>query len=74
MQSMSVADLERAGDNCRAQKDYLQAIHYFNEALRKDGKNAKVYNKRGLAELSNGNYAAAKISFHKSYQVQQKVP
>ena len=53
MQSMTVADLEKAGDDCRAQKDYAQAIKYFREALRKDKKNAKLYNKLGLAELKD---------------------
>lgn len=74
VQSMSVADLEKAGDVSRAQKDYPQAILYFNEALRKDSKNAKLYNKLGLAELSNGNFAAAKISFTKATKYNKKYP
>jgi len=63
MQSMSVAELEKAGDACRAQKDYEQAVKYFDEALRKDSKNAKLYNKRGLAELSSGRYGEARTDF-----------
>lgn len=51
MESMSVADLEKAGDLARAQKDYTLAIRYFQTALRKDRKNAVLYNKLGLAEL-----------------------
>ncbi len=74
LQPMSVGDLEKAGDTSRALKDYQQAILYFNEALRKDGKNAKVYNKLGLAELSNGNVAAAKISFTKAAKYNKKYP
>jgi tetratricopeptide (TPR) repeat protein len=74
LQSMSVGDLEKAGDTSRAQKDYPQAIAYFNEAVRKDGKNAKLYNKLGLAELSNGNVAAARISFTKATKYNKKYP
>ncbi len=74
LQSMSVADLERAGDASRAQKDYVQAINYFNMALRKDGKNAKLYNKRGLAQLSSGDYMAAKASFLKATKYNRDYP
>jgi tetratricopeptide (TPR) repeat protein len=74
MQSMNAADLEKAGDNCRTQKDYAQAIKYFTEALRTDKKNAKLYNKRGLAELSNGAYAAAKEDFTKATKYNRNYP
>lgn len=74
MQSMSVAELEKAGDTCRAQKDYEQAITYFTEALRKDKKNAKLYNKRGLAELSNSQFAAARTDFTKATKYNRNYP
>ena len=57
MKSMTVAELEKAGDACRAQKDYAQAIQYFREALRKDPKNEVLYNKRGMAELKSDDSA-----------------
>ena len=74
MQSMTVAELEKAGDACRAQKDYEQAIRYFDEALRKDSKNAKLYNKRGLAELSSGQNAAARADFAKATKLDHSYP
>ncbi len=74
MQAMTVAQLEQAGDNCRAQKDYVQAIKYFNEAIRKDRKNARLYNKLGLAELANGDYQAARDHFGKAAQYNRKYP
>ena len=74
VRSMTAAQLEKAGDNCRAQKDYEQAIKYFNEALRKDSKNAKLYNKLGLAELSSGSYAAASAAFAKATKYDRKYP
>ena len=64
--SMTTAELEKAGDACRAQKDYEHAIQYFREALRKDRKNAVLYNKPGMAELKNGNPRDARGDFEKA--------
>jgi len=47
LKSMSVAQLEKAGDTCRIQKDYEQAIQYFQEAVRRDRKNATLYQQVG---------------------------
>jgi Flp pilus assembly protein TadD len=66
IQSMTVAQLEKAGDDCRAQKDYEQAIRYFKEALRQDSRNAKLYNKLGMAELKSGDYENARNGFTKA--------
>ncbi len=74
MQSMTAVDLEKAGDLCRLQKDYDPAIRYYTEALRTDKKNAKLYNKRGLAELSNGAYAGAKDDFTKATRYKRNYP
>lgn len=71
---MSVAELETAGDSARAQKDYAKAIECFNEALQHDRKNARLYNKLGLAELSSGNSADAKISFTRATKLNKKYP
>jgi tetratricopeptide (TPR) repeat protein len=64
--SMTVAELEKAGDAARAVKDYKQAIEYFRTALGKDRKNAVLYNKLGLAELKNGDSRAARSDFQKA--------
>ncbi|HUI84834.1 MAG TPA: tetratricopeptide repeat protein [Candidatus Binatia bacterium] len=74
MQSMTVAQLEKAGDECRAQKDYEQAIVYFREALRRESKNAKLYNKAGLAELSMGAYEGALADFGKTTKYDRRYP
>lgn len=74
MQSMTVAELEKAGDGCRAQKDYDRAIVYFTQALQKDKKNTKLYNKRGLAELSNSQFAAARADFTKATKYNHNYP
>ncbi len=72
MESMTVADLEKAGDLARAQKDYPQAIQYFQTALRKDRKNAVLYNKLGLAELKNNDLKAARSDFEKAVKRNSK--
>jgi tetratricopeptide (TPR) repeat protein len=41
-ENMTVAELEKAGDNARTAKDYESAILYFEPAVRKDKKNAKL--------------------------------
>ncbi len=68
MDSMRVADLEKAGDLARVTKDYDQAIAYFQAALRKDKKNAVLINKLGLSQLKAGNTAAARVSFEKAWK------
>jgi len=70
--SMTVAELGKAGDEARAQKDYRQAIVYFQAALRKDPKNAALYNKLGLAALKNGEMSSARANFQKSARLNPK--
>ena len=69
MRAMNVAELEKAGDQARAQKDYSLAIDYFQAALKKDRQNANLYNKLGLAQLKNNELNAAKTSFQKASKV-----
>jgi len=74
MQSMTVSDLEKAGDDCRQQKDYEQAIRYFQAALRKDKKNAKLYNKLGLSELKLNATRDARAYFNKAAKYDRAYP
>jgi tetratricopeptide (TPR) repeat protein len=66
MASMTVTELESAGDTARAQKDYAMAMRYFGAALRKDKNNSLLYNKLGLTELQNNNLRAARSDFEKA--------
>jgi tetratricopeptide (TPR) repeat protein len=70
--SMTVAELENKGDALRAVKDYEGAIQCFQAALRKDRKNAVLYNKLGLAELQNGDSRAARSHFDKAAKINPK--
>jgi tetratricopeptide (TPR) repeat protein len=74
MQSMTVAELEKAGDDCRAQKDYEQAIKYLNEAVRQDKKNAHLYNKLGMARLKSGDLRGARGDFTKATKYDRTYP
>jgi Tfp pilus assembly protein PilF len=72
MKSMSAAELEKAADAYRTQKDYEHAIQYFREALRKDKNNAALYNKMGMAELMSGDLRGARTDFEKATKLNKK--
>lgn len=71
-ESMTVAQLERAGDAARAQKDYSEAIRYFQAAVKKDRKNAVLYNKLGLAALKNNDLRSARFHFERAFKLNSK--
>ncbi|MBZ5682285.1 MAG: tetratricopeptide repeat protein [Acidobacteriia bacterium] len=66
MQSMTAAELEKAGDLARAQKNYPLAIQYFRKALRTDRKNSVLYNKLGMSELKNNELRTARQDFERA--------
>lgn len=72
LKSMTVAELEKAGDASRAEKDYPQAIRYFQAALKKDSNNAAIYNKMGVAELQLSNSKAARYDFQHAIRINAK--
>jgi tetratricopeptide (TPR) repeat protein len=72
MQSMTLAQLETNADVARAHKDYPLAIQYFQAALKKDRKNAALYNKLGLAQLKNNELKDARLSFEKAVKYNSK--
>jgi tetratricopeptide (TPR) repeat protein len=72
MKSMTVAELEKAGDQARAQKDFVSAIDYFRAAIKKDKKNSVLYNKLGLSELKSNDLRAARQDFEKSAKLNPK--
>jgi tetratricopeptide (TPR) repeat protein len=72
MEAMTVAELQTAGDEARATKDYDQAIALFQAALRKDKKNAILYNKLGMSQLKAGKIEDARFSFEKAMKRNSK--
>jgi len=66
------ADLEERGDQLRGEKAYLDALDYYQEALKKQAKGpaaAVVCNKVGITQLQMTRYADAKKSFEKSIKL-----
>ena len=72
MDLMTVAELEKAGDQARATKDYNLAIDYFEAGIRKDRKNAVLYNKLGLTELRKDDMVSARLHFEKAAKLNPK--
>ncbi len=70
--TMTVAELEKAGDQARSVKDYALAIDYFQAALRKDRKNSVLYNKLGLAELRKDDLGSARVHFERAVKLNSK--
>ncbi len=66
MASMTVAELESAGDAARVQKDFTLATKYYQAALRKDKNNWELYNKLGMAEQQNYALRAARADYEKA--------
>jgi len=66
LSTMNVAELEARGDSLRAQKDFLEAIRCYKEAVKREPKNAGIYNKMGIAELRQNHYPLAETYFKKA--------
>jgi len=69
---MTAAELEKAGDDARIQKDYVKAADYFEAAIRKDRKNAVLYNKLGLSELRRDDLQSARLNFDRAVKLNPK--
>ena len=72
MDTMTVPELETAGDLARARKDYALAVKYFETAIRKEPRRAVLYNKLGLAELKDGDQSGAAANFRKALKYDSK--
>jgi tetratricopeptide (TPR) repeat protein len=62
----TAADLEQQGDKLRANKLYLDALDYYNAALRKKPNDAPLLNKIGITELMMQRYREARKSFERA--------
>src|SRR5690348_5316897 len=70
--TMTVAQLEKAGDQARAAKQYEDARDYFKLAIRKEGKNPILYNKLGLTYLRMNDLRSAESAFQKAVKHNSK--
>jgi len=62
----SAEELERRGDELRAEKSYLDALDYYHAALAKNPKNAAAWNKIGISELQMRHYKEARRDFERA--------
>jgi len=65
-------ELENQGDGLQAQKNYLDAIEYYQAALTKDPHNAVLTNKIGMSQLLLHRYKEAKKSFERTIKADKK--
>jgi predicted Zn-dependent protease len=67
--SATSKDLETIGDELQGDKNYLDAIDYYEAALRKDPTNAVLMNKVGMSQLLLRRYKEARKNFDHAIKV-----
>jgi tetratricopeptide (TPR) repeat protein len=68
----TAADLEKRGDELRAEKFYLDALDYYHAAMARSKKTATLLNKVGITELMMQRYRDAKKTFDESIKADRK--
>jgi tetratricopeptide (TPR) repeat protein len=68
----SAADLEKAGDTLRAEKNYLDAADYYRAAISKSPDSAALYNKLGISELMLQRFKEAGKEFQRAIKLDKK--
>jgi tetratricopeptide (TPR) repeat protein len=63
-----VDELERRGDELRAEKAYLDALDYYRAALAKKP-DARIYNKIGIVELQMQRFREAQKNFERAIRI-----
>jgi len=59
-------ELEQRGDELKQEKNFLDAIDYYQAALKGDPANASVFNKIGICQLLMQRYKEARKSFERA--------
>lgn len=65
-------ELERRGDELRTQKNFLDAVDYYQVALKRAPASASVFNKIGICQLMTQRYKEAKKSFERAIRADRK--
>jgi tetratricopeptide (TPR) repeat protein len=64
--------LEARGDSLREDKDFLDAVDYYQAAIRLSPGNAPLHNKIGICQLMMQRYKDAKKSFERAIRLDRK--
>jgi tetratricopeptide (TPR) repeat protein len=64
--------LEQRGDDLRAEKNFLDAVDYYEAALKGTTNIASVYNKIGICELMMQRYRESKKNFERAIKADRK--
>ena len=59
-------ELEKQGDQLRVEKNFLDALDYYQAALKRNPTNAELLNRSGICELMLHRYKEAKKSFERA--------
>jgi tetratricopeptide (TPR) repeat protein len=68
----TAADLEKQGDELRAEKLYLDALDYYRAALNKKPDDARLLNKIGITELLTQRFKEARKAFERSIRADRQ--
>ena len=71
--SLSATELESRGDVFRSQNDLDEARKYYELTLKKNPKNARVWNKLGVMALRAREYSAAQVDFLQAIKYDKKL-
>jgi len=72
LSTMTAVELEKQGDALRANRDFVEAIRYYEAAAKKDPRNSMLYNKMGMLEWRRDNKAGAEFDFQKAVKINSK--
>jgi tetratricopeptide (TPR) repeat protein len=65
-------ELEKRGDDLKADKAYLDALDYYRAALKKNPNSAPIYNKAGITELLMQRFKEAKRDFGRAIKIDRQ--
>jgi tetratricopeptide (TPR) repeat protein len=68
----SAEELEKKADELRGEKDYLDAIDYYRDAMAKAPARAQIHNKAGITELMLQRYNDARKDFERAIRLDRE--
>ena len=69
---VSAKELENRGDQLRVEKNFLDAVDYYQAALKESSNSAALFNKIGISQLMLQRYKDAKKSFERAIKADRQ--